>query len=255
MTIERKPIVLSNWKMNKTVKESMAFLTDLMQATAKKESDIEIILCVPFSVIKIMADRLDGPNLISLSGQNVHWEQWGAYTGEISAAMLADLGANYCMIGHSERRKYFHETDDMVNKKTLALLKANIKPIVCIGETLEERQLGLTLNVLERQLRVCFGRLSSSDIEKTIILYEPRWAIGTGQIANSDQIAEAHHYIRKELERLYSIQSANRTRIIYGGSVKPDNTKTILKIEDVDGVGVGGASLNLASFLQVVNNV
>lgn len=255
MTIERKPIVLSNWKMNKTVKESMEYVTDLMQATAKKEIDIEIILCVPFSVIKIMADRLDGPNLISLSGQNVHWEQWGAYTGEISAAMLADLGANYCMIGHSERRKYFDETDDMVNKKTLALLKANIKPIVCIGETLEERQLGLTVNVLERQLRVCFGRLSSSDIEKTIILYEPRWAIGTGQIANSDQIAEAHHNIRKELERLYSTQSANQTRIIYGGSVRPDNAMTILKIEDVDGVGVGGASLNLASFLQVVNNV
>ena len=216
---------------------------------------MEIILCVPFSVIKIMADKINGPSLISISGQDVHWEEWGAYTGEISPPMLADLGAKFCMIGHSERRKYFDETDEMVNKKALALLKSGVRPIVCIGETLEERQLGLTINILEKQLRVCFNRLSSAYLEKTAILYEPRWAIGTGNVANSDQIAEAHHYIRKELERLFSAQSADRTRIIYGGSVTPDNIAAISKIEDVDGVGVGRASLDLPNFLRIVNAI
>jgi len=251
----RTPIVLSNWKMNKTVNESLDYLTNLMRATDTKSSRMEIILCVPFSVIKIMADKINGPGLISISAQNVHWEAWGAYTGEISAPMLADLGAKFCMIGHSERRKYFDETDEMVNMKTLALLKSGVRPIVCIGETLEERQLGLTVNILERQLRVCFNRLSSSDLEKTVILYEPRWAIGTGKFANPDQIAEAHSYIRSELGGLFSADSADRTRIIYGGSVIPDNVATILKIADVDGVGVGGASLDLANFLRIVNAV
>ena len=216
---------------------------------------MEIILCVPFSVIKSMADRIDGPGLISISGQDVYWEDWGAYTGEISPPMLADLSAKFCMIGHSERRKYFDETDETVNKKALALLKSGVKPIVCIGETLEERQLGLTNNILEKQLKVCFNRLSSPDLEKTVILYEPRWAIGTGNVADSDQIAQAHLFIRKGLGRLFSARSAGRTRIIYGGSVTPDNIGVISKIADVDGVGVGGASLDLANFLKIVNAV
>jgi triosephosphate isomerase len=165
--------------------------------------------------------------------------------------MLADLGAKFCMIGHSEKRKYFDETDEMVNKKALALLKSGIRPIVCIGETLEERQQGLTINTLEKQLRVCFNRLSSSDLDRTVILYEHRWAIGSGSVANTDQKAEAHHYIRKELEQLFSTQSAGRTRILYGGSVTPDNVAEISKIENVDGVGMGGASLDLANFLRI----
>ena len=251
----RIPIVLSNWKMNKTVDQSLDYLANLMGATGHKSSRMDIILCVPFSVIKIMADEIKGPGLISIAGQDVHWEPWGAYTGEISAPMLADSGAKFCMIGHSERRKYFGETDEIVNHKALALLKSRVKPIVCIGETLEERQLGLTTNILEKQLRVSFNRFSASDLEKTVILYEPRWAIGTGKFADSDQIAEAHSYIRTELGRLFSADSADRTRIIYGGSVTPDNVATILKIADVDGVGVGGASLDLANFLQIVNAV
>lgn len=255
MDFEKIPIVLSNWKMNKTIKESLEYLSELAKAIERDSNRREIILCVPFGVIKILADHLNGPKPIALSGQNVHWMQWGAYTGEISAAMLADLGASYCMIGHSERRKHFNETDEITNKKALALLKSDVRPIVCIGESFEERQLGLTINVLERQLRICFNSFSSSDLEKTIILYEPRWAIGTGQVANSDQIEEAHNYIRKELGRLYSIHSARRTRIIYGGSVTTDNIMDITKIEDVDGVGVGGASLNPGGFLQIVNAV
>jgi triosephosphate isomerase len=252
---ERTPIVLSNWKMNKTVDQSLDYLANFMRATDSKSSRMEIILCVPFSVIKIMADKINRPSLISISGQDVHWEQWGAFTGEISSPMLADVGAKFCMIGHSERRKYFGETDEIVNKKALALLKSGVGPIVCIGETLEERQLGLTTNILEKQLRVSFNRFSSSDLEKTVILYEPRWAIGTGNFADSDQIAEAHHYIRRELGRLFSTQSADRTRIIYGGSVTPDNIAAISKIEDVDGAGVGGASLDLTNFLRIVNAV
>ena len=251
----RIPIVLSNWKMNKTVNQSLDYLANLVGAIDPKSSRMDIILCVPFSVIKILADKINGPSLITISGQDVHWEQWGAYTGEISAPMLADLGAKFCMIGHSERRKYFGETDEIVNQKALALLKSGVGPIVCIGETLEERQLGLTTNILEKQLRICFNRFSASDLEKTVILYEPRWAIGTGKFADSDQIAQAHHYIRSELERLFSAQSAGRTRIIYGGSVTPDNIAAIWKIEDVDGVGVGGASLDLSNFLQIVNAV
>lgn len=255
MLAARIPIVLSNWKMNKTVDQSLDYLANLMRATGNSSGRMDIILCVPFSVIKIMADLAKAPSLISISGQNVHSEEWGAYTGEISPPMLADSGAKFCMIGHSERRKYFEETDELVNKKALVLLKSGIRPIVCIGETLEERKLGLTINTLEKQLRVCFNCLSSSDLEKAVILYEPRWAIGTGHFANSEQIAEAHQYIRKELEQLFSTQSAGQTRIIYGGSVTPDNVAEISKIEDVDGVGVGGASLDLANFLQIVNAV
>jgi triosephosphate isomerase len=247
----RIPIVLGNWKMNKTVNQSLSYLADLMRAIGNKSSRMDIILCVPFSLIKIMADRIKAPSWISISGQNVHWKEWGSYTGEISPPMLADLGAKFCMIGHSERRKYFDETDEMVNKKALALLKSGIRPIVCIGETLEERQQGLTINTLEKQLRVCFNRLSSSDLDRTVILYEPRWAIGSGNVANTDQKAEAHHYIRKELEQLFSTQSAGRTRILYGGSVTPDNVAEISKIENVDGVGMGGASLDLANFLRI----
>lgn len=255
MMTGRTRIVLSNWKMNKTVNQSLEYLTNLMSATCDENNRKEIILCVPISVIKILSDKINSTSLISLSGQDVHWEEWGAYTGEISPPMLADLGAKFCMIGHSERRKYFGETDELVNKKALALLKSSIKPIVCIGETLEERQLELTINILERQLRVCFNRFSSSDLEKTVILYEPRWAIGSGRVANAGQIAQAHNYIREELGRLFSSQAAGRTRIIYGGSVTPDKIATISGIENVDGVGVGGASLDLSNFLSIVNAV
>ena len=255
MPTERIPIILSNWKMNKTVTQSLDYLGDLMHETGNNSSQMDIILCVPFGVIKILADRIDGPSSISISGQDVHSEEWGAYTGEISSPMLADLGAEFCMIGHSERRKYSCETDGMVNKKALALLKSGVKPIICIGESLEERELGLTINVLERQLRVCFNGHSLSDLEKMCILYEPRWAIGTGRVADTDQIAEAHQYIRKELARLFSVESAGRTRIVYGGSVTPDNVEAISKIEDVDGVGVGAASLDLANFLWIVNAI
>ena len=255
MSTGRTRIVLSNWKMNKTVNQSLEYLTNLMSATHNKSGQMDIILCVPFSVIKIMSDKMNGPSLISLSGQDVHWEEWGAYTGEISPPMLADLGAKFCMIGHSERRKYFDESDEIVNKKALALIKSGVKPIVCIGETLEERRLGLTINILEKQLRVCFNGLSSSDLEKTVILYEPRWAIGTGHVANADQVAEAHQYIRKELQRLFSAQSAEKTRIIYGGSVTLDNIADISKIKDVDGAGVGGASLDFPNFLRIINAV
>jgi triosephosphate isomerase len=216
---------------------------------------MEIILCVPFSVIKPMADKLSGPGMIALAGQDVHWEPWGAYTGEISAPMLSDAGARFCMIGHSERRKYFDETDEQVNQKARALLQAGMKPVVCIGETLGERRLGLTVNILERQLRVCFDGFSASDLAQSVILYEPRWAIGTGQFAEADQIAEAHHYIRVELGRLFSADAADRIRIVYGGSVTPDNAAAILEIADVDGLGVGGASLDPVEFLQVVNAI
>ena len=255
MLAERIPIVLSNWKMNKTVKQSMDYLADLMRAIDNKSSSMDVILCVPFGVIKSMADKINSPNLVSISGQNVHWKEWGAYTGEISPPMLADLGAKYCMIGHSERRKYFDETDEIVNKKARGLINSGLNPIVCIGETLEERKMGLTINVLEKQLSVCFNGLSSSDLEKTVILYEPRWAIGTGQVANYDQIAEAHQYIRKELQRLFSTQSAEKTRIIYGGSVTLDNIADISRIKDVDGAGVGGASLDFSNFLKIINAV
>ena len=188
---------------------------------------------------------------IFVGAQNVYWETWGAYTGEISAPMLADAGASYCVVGHSERRKYFFETDEMVNKKTRTLLEAGIRPIACIGESIEERKKGLTKNKLERQVITCFEGLSDAQMQKTVILYEPIWSIGTGHTATPQQAQEAHAYIRVILESLFSEETAEATRIAYGGSVKVHNVAELITEQDIDGVGVGSGSLDVADFIKI----
>lgn len=250
MGFEKKFILLANWKMHKTLGQSMDYVAALQEGIRDLDAAIEIILCVPFTVLAALSKEIDDAK-ISLGAQNVHDQNWGAYTGEISPLMLADAGARYCMVGHSERRKYFFETDETVNRKARALHGAGITPIVCIGETIEEREKDLTLNKLERQAVVCFDRISPQEMEKTVVLYEPIWAIGTGRIATSQQAEEAHHFIRKMSERLFSKKTALMTRIVYGGSVKRDNVSAMLAGKDIDGVGVGSDSLDVQNFLRI----
>jgi triosephosphate isomerase len=189
-----------------------------------------------------------------MGAQDVHERESGAYTGEVSAAMLADCGCKYCLIGHSERRRYFGETDDRVNRKAKALHRAGIAPVVCIGETEEEREKGLTLQKLDKQVRTCFNGFSFQEMTETVVLYEPIWAIGTGRIAKPEQAEEAHRFIRNVLEMRFSKMAAFMTRIIYGGSVAWNNVSTVLKGEHIDGVGVGSNSLDVYHFMEIVKS-
>jgi triosephosphate isomerase len=248
---QKRFVVLANWKMHKTQSESMDYVKALREAVRTAEHNVEIILCLPFTLLGAMS-REATSSRISVGGQNVHDQDWGAFTGEVSAPMLADAGVIYCMVGHSERRKYFGETDEVVNAKARALHRAGIAPIVCIGETMDERKRGLTRNKLERQATVCFDRFSSQEMEKTVILYEPIWAIGTGNIATAEQAEEAHGFIRHMLEKLFSKETASATRIVYGGSVKHDNVSDMLKVKDIDGVGAGSDSLDVGNFVEIV---
>jgi triosephosphate isomerase len=252
MVIRRERFALSNWKMNKSLSEARQYVQILREAEYNRQLPVPIILCVPFTWIRSVAEAAAGSSLIGAGGQDVFWEERGAFTGEISAVMLADAGAKYCMIGHSERRKYFHETDEQVNKRARALLKAGIRPVVCIGETIEERTRRLTLNKLEMQVAVCFENFSHQDMEMTMILYEPLWAIGTGRVATPQQAAEAHDYIRKKISEVFSQASAERVSILYGGSVNLENVSAILECDNVDGVGISGASLDPGNFLKIL---
>jgi len=247
---EKKFIVLANWKMHKTRTQSIDYAKTLDREFQKLPNAIEIILCVPFTVLATLSTALKG-SMIAMGAQNVHDQDWGPYTGEISASMLADVGCRYCMIGHSERRTYFSETDEMVNRKGRALHKARVTPIVCIGETIEEREKGLTFSKLEKQIVMCFDRFSACEMETTVILYEPIWAIGTGNIATPEQAEEAHQFIRQMVSTLYSRETAFMTRIVYGGSVKSSNVSSMLNGEDIDGVGIGSDSLDVQNLLEI----
>ena len=248
---EKRFIVLANWKMHKTLAESIDYVKALHEGLQTPGDRVEIILCVPFTMLGAVSREVTS-SMVSVGGQDVHDRDWGAFTGEISAPMLADVGAVYGMVGHSERRKYFSETDEVVNAKARALHRAGIVPIVCIGETIDERKRGLTLNKLERQAMVCFDGFSGDEMERTVILYEPIWAIGTGHIATAEQTGEAHGFIRRMLERLFSGKTASMTRIVYGGSVKDKNVSDMLEVKDINGVGVGSDSLDVENFLGIV---
>jgi triosephosphate isomerase len=246
----RKSLLAGNWKMFKTMDEASACAEDL----AKRVSDIkdrEILICPPFVYIHPLIKVFTG-SPVAVGAQNVFWEDEGAYTGEVSAPMLKSLGARFAIIGHSERRQYFSETDETVNKRLKACLKAGLTPIVCVGETLKERDAGKTLSVVRSQLTGGLQGLSNNDVLRIVIAYEPVWAIGTGKTATPEIAQEVHGAIRKLLGELFGAKDAGLIRILYGGSVKPDNIDALMTKEDIDGALVGGASLDAASFERII---
>lgn len=246
-------VVLANWKMYKTIQEGIDYIRAIKQNLQQFQNTIEVILCASFTALSAVSSNAD-KNLISIGAQNVHHIKQGEFTGEVSAPMLADAGCRYAMVGHSWRRQYASETDDIVNQKAKALIKAGISPIVCIGETLNERKENYTLQKLERQVTNCFSSFTNSDMMQTIVLYEPVWAIGTGKIATSQEVQENYLFIRKIIKSLFSNDVAMATRIVYGGSVKSHNVSTILNGRDIDGVGIGSDSLNVNNFIRIAKS-
>ncbi len=245
--MSRKPFIAGNWKMNMTVATGTKLIQELKPLV--KEAKCDVALCVPAILIPAMAKAAKGTR-IKIGAQNVHFADHGAYTGEISAEMLKDYGVNFVIIGHSERRQYFGENDVTVNQRTLSALKNELTPIVCIGETLSERDSGETENVLTRQLE--FGLHGVEDIKKLVIAYEPVWAIGTGKTATDEQAQETIKFIRKKLSKMFTVKDANRVRILYGGSMNAGNCKGLMAQPDIDGGLVGGASLK-TDFAKIVN--
>lgn len=248
----RKLIIAGNWKMNKTVAEALALVNDLKRELAHVK-EVDIVVCPPFTALESVSKAILDSN-IRLGAQNMNENNFGAYTGEICAAMLKEFSVRYVILGHSERRQYFGETDAIVAKKVRAAHAAAIKPIVCVGETLAEREAGHTEKVLEKQVRGCLTGLTPDQMEETIIAYEPVWAIGTGRNATPDQAEEAHAFIRKLIATMFGDAVARRVRIQYGGSVKPSNARELMSQPDVDGALVGGASLEARSFAEIVKN-
>ena len=247
----RIPFVAGNWKMQKTVAETVAYIKEF-RLLVKDLSDIDIVLAPPFTSIHAAAEAARN-STVAISAQDVYWEKQGAFTGEVSAAMIHDAGAEYVIIGHSERRTLFGETDDAVRRKIGAAFDASLTPIVCIGETLEEREGNQTLAVLDRQIKQGLDGLNGDQIGALVIAYEPVWAIGTGRNATPAQAEEAHAHIRKRLQQWFGAQPAELCRAVYGGSVKPENIADLASRPDVDGALVGGASLDVKAFFQIVS--
>lgn len=249
MSKHRKKIIAGNWKMNKSVAEAESLASDIKRELADLR-EVDIVLCPPFTALKAVGETI-GDTDIKLGAQNMHWEGDGAYTGEISANMLRDLYCHYVILGHSERRGYFHETDKTVNRKVKAAIDANLIPMVCVGETLKEREAGGTKSVIKKQVENSLAGLDE-DLEKVIVAYEPVWAIGTGQTATPEQAQEMHAFIREILAGMADQDSAQSIRIQYGGSVKPDNAAEIFAQPDIDGGLIGGASLESRFFVEII---
>jgi triosephosphate isomerase len=247
----RTPFIAANWKMFKTVHEGVSFLKEF-RGRVKDMTDVEIVVAPPFTALHAVAEAARSSN-IGVAGQNLHWEREGAFTGEVSAAMLREAGAEYVVIGHSERRRLFHETDETVNRKLVAALGAGLTPIVCIGETLEEREGNETLPVLDRQIKAGLDGLVGEQVAALVVAYEPVWAIGTGRNATPEQAGEAHAHIRTRLRQWFGAQAGDQCHVIYGGSVKPDNIHALIVHPDVDGALVGGASLDVNGFFEIVS--
>ena len=236
----RKPIIAGNWKMNKTPSEAITLINELKPLV--KDADVEVVVCVPFVCIPAVSEALKGTN-IKLGAQNMHWEESGAYTGEVAPRMLKEVGVAYLIIGHSERREYFAETDETVNKKVLSAFSHGITPIVCVGETLEQREEGVTKELVEKQTKAALSGLDKEEVEKIVIAYEPIWAIGTGKTASSEDANEVIGYIRSVIADIYGNDVAQKVRIQYGGSMKPENAAELMAMPEIDGGLVGGASL------------
>ena len=250
--MSRKVIIAGNWKMNKTASEGVALVKALKGLVADVDN-VEIVVCPPFTSIEAVAKELKGSN-IKVGAQNVHWKENGAYTGEISCAMLKEIGIDYVIIGHSERRQYFGETDETVNLRVKAALAAGFKVMVCVGETLEEREGAKTNDVLSTQLGGGLAGLTAADMENVVIAYEPVWAIGTGKTATPDMAEETHAFIRQTVAKLFNEEVAANVRIQYGGSMKPENAAELAAQADIDGGLIGGAALKADSFAAVVKN-
>jgi triosephosphate isomerase (TIM) len=252
MNKERKLIIAGNWKMNKTVAEAVDLVNDLKRELANVK-EVDIVVCPPFTALSEVSRQILDSN-IRLGAQNMSEHNFGAFTGEVAAGMLKEFSVRYVILGHSERRQYQQESDDLIARKALAAHAASMRPIVCVGETLEQREGGTMTEVVGGQLRGSLTGLSSEQILETIIAYEPVWAIGTGRTATSDQAQEVHAFIRAQLAALYGDAVARRVRIQYGGSVKPSNTRELMSQPDVDGALVGGAALEVRSFSEIVRN-
>ena len=247
----RKAVIAGNWKMNKTRPEAKALLEAIKPLVANAEGKVEVIACVPFTNLETAVNTTAGSN-VKVGAENVHFEKSGAFTGEISADMLTELGVEYVVIGHSERRQYFGETDETVNKRTKAALAAGLKPIVCVGELLAEREADITEEVISRQIKLDFAGVSADDIKKTIIAYEPVWAIGTGKTATADQAEEVCGFIRGVLAKLYDAATADAVTIQYGRSMNAKNCAELLSKPNVAGGLIGGASLKAEDFNTIV---
>ena len=240
----------ANWKMYKTPDQTREFFRDFLPLVAGHTRD-EIVVCPPYIDLADAMEAVEGSS-VAIGAQNVHWKEEGAFTGEISAAMLLALGVKHVIVGHSERRQYFGETDDTVNIRLKAALEAGLTPICCVGEVLEEREAGLTDDVLRRQCVRAFHAISAKKAAKLVVAYEPVWAIGTGKTATPEIAAEAHAVIRREATEIFGEEFSGKLRILYGGSVKPENAATLMAQEEIDGALVGGASLHAKSFAAIV---
>ncbi len=250
--MSRKLVIAGNWKMNKTAAEGRELVNALKPLVAGF-GDVEIVVCPPFTTISAVVEAAAGSN-IKVGAQNIHWAESGAFTGEISAAMLKETGVEYVIIGHSERRQYFGETDETVNKRLKAALAAGLKPIVCVGETLNERESNRTEAVLAAQIAGGFAGLSACDMAKVIVAYEPVWAIGTGKTATPEIAEAAHAFIRGEIARLFGAEVASGIVIQYGGSMNPGNAANLVACADIDGGLIGGASLKADAFSALIAN-
>ena len=247
----RIPFIAGNWKMFKTVHDAVVFVKEL-KSFVRDMNDVEIVVAPPFTAVHAVAEAARNSN-IGVAAQDVYWEREGAFTGEVAPGMIKEAGAEYVIIGHSERRRLFGETDALVNRKTIAALGASLIPIVCVGETLEERERNETLAILDRQMKNGLDQLTAGQIAEIVIAYEPVWAIGTGRNATSQQAGEVHAHIRTRLRQWFGGDAADQCHVIYGGSVKPDNIRELVAEPDVDGALVGGASLDVRSFVDIVS--
>lgn len=246
----RRPIITGNWKMNETIDQSLDLVTKLKSEVAEV-NDVDIVVCPPFTSLFAVGKAIRGANIF-LGAQDIYWEEKGAYTGEVSPGMLTNVGCQYVIIGHSERRHLFGEANQSVNRKVKAALKFGLTPIMCVGERLEERERRVTEGVVREHITRGLESLSKEEVLKMVIAYEPVWAIGTGKTATPDQAQEVHSFIRRLLGELYNEVIASQIRIQYGGSVKPDNISDLMRQEDIDGALVGGASLDARSFAQII---
>ena len=246
----RRPIIAGNWKMNNTIADTKALITDLIPLVADAEA--EVVICTPYTDLATAVEMTKGTN-IKVGAENVHWAEKGAFTGEISAKMLVELGVEYVIIGHSERRQYFGETDATVNARVKAALAAGLKPIICVGETLEERESGKVEEVLVRQTEGAFKDIPHEELENIVIAYEPVWAIGTGKTATAEQANETIGFIRKTIGEMFCPNCAKAVRIQYGGSMNAGNCKELMAMPEIDGGLIGGASLKAPDFATIVN--
>ena len=245
----RKAIIAGNWKMNKTATEAKALISELIPAV--KDAGCEVVICVPFTDLVTAVEMTKGTN-IHVGAENVHFEKSGAFTGEISADMLTDLGVEYVVIGHSERRQYFAETNETVNKRTKAALAGGLKPIICVGESLDQREQGVTEELVRMQVKIALNGVTADELKNVVIAYEPIWAIGTGKTATAEDAQEVCGAIRETLKEMFGEELADGIRVLYGGSAKPGNIAELVAKPDVDGALVGGASLKAADFASMV---